>query len=50
LSIRLTPKITFFLDPSIAEGTRMVHLLNTLEQSERKEKDDNDDSGTSSDK
>ncbi|MBN2158178.1 MAG: 30S ribosome-binding factor RbfA [Spirochaetes bacterium] len=37
LGIRITPKILFFPDSSIAEGTAMVHLLNTLEASEKKE-------------
>lgn len=35
LSIRITPKILFYLDSSIAEGTRMVNILNTLEEAER---------------
>ncbi len=47
LGIRLTPKLNFFLDSSIAEGTRMVHLLNTLEKSERKEGNDDDGSDSS---
>ena len=47
LSIRLTPKLNFFLDSSIAEGTRMVHLLNSLEESEHKEENGDDGSGTS---
>jgi ribosome-binding factor A len=47
LSIRLTPKLNFFLDSSIAEGTRMVHLLNSLEQSERKEENGDDGSDPS---
>jgi len=47
LQIRIIPKIQFFLDSSIAEGARMVHLLNTLEQSEnKKEERDNDTGGT----
>jgi ribosome-binding factor A len=45
LSIRVTPRISFFLDSSIAEGTRMVHLLNSLEQSEQKDKNEDDGNG-----
>ncbi len=44
LQIRVVPKIKFFPDSSIAEGVRMVHLLDTLEQSERTHKDE--DGGT----
>lgn len=36
LHIRHTPKIDFFLDSSVAEGVRMVDLLNELEESEKK--------------
>ena len=36
LGIRITPKLTFFPDSSIAESTEMVNLLNKLEESERK--------------
>lgn len=43
LSIRITPKLSFYLDSSIAEGTRMVNILNTLEESERKKEDEGDD-------
>ena len=39
LSIRITPKLSFFMDSSIAESTEMVNLLNTLEESERKKED-----------
>jgi len=39
LSIRITPRLTFFLDSSIAESTEMVNLLNTLEESERKKEE-----------
>jgi ribosome-binding factor A len=35
LSIRITPKISFYLDSSIADATRMVNILNTLEEAER---------------
>jgi len=35
LGIRVTPRISFYLDSSIAEGTRMVNLLNNLEEAER---------------
>lgn len=42
LGIRITPKISFFPDSSIAEGTAMVHLLNTLEESEKREEDHTD--------
>ena len=49
LGIRVTPKLQFYLDSSIAEGTRMVHLLNTLEQSEQKEKKDDNGAGTADD-
>ena len=34
LGIRVTPRISFFLDSSIADSTRMVDLLNKLEESE----------------
>lgn len=43
LSIRITPKLSFYLDSSIAEGTRIVNILNTLEESERKKEDEGDD-------
>jgi ribosome-binding factor A len=36
LSIRITPKISFFLDSSLVEGVNMVNLLNTLEETEKK--------------
>jgi ribosome-binding factor A len=49
LSIRVTPKLIFFLDSSIAEGARMVHLLNSLEQSENKEKKADGGNGTATD-
>jgi ribosome-binding factor A len=42
LSIRVTPKISFYLDSSIAEGTRMVSLLNRLEEAEGKKGDEGD--------
>ena len=39
LSIRITPRLSFFLDSSIVESTEMVHLLNKLEESERKKEE-----------
>ena len=39
LRIRITPKLTFFPDPSISESTQMVDLLNRLEESERKKEE-----------
>jgi ribosome-binding factor A len=39
LSIRITPKLTFFLDSSICESTEMVDLLNKLEESEGKKEE-----------
>ncbi len=36
LSIRVTPRISFFLDSSLVEGVNMVNLLNTLEESEKR--------------
>jgi ribosome-binding factor A len=42
LGIRVTPKISFYLDSSIAEGTRMVGLLNSLEEAEGKKGDESD--------
>ncbi len=38
LGIRSTPRISFFLDSSIAESVRMVDLLNKLEESESGER------------
>lgn len=39
LGIRITPKISFFLDSSLVEGVNMVDLLNKLEESEKKNDD-----------
>lgn len=36
LGIRVTPKISFFLDSSLVEGVNMVDLLNKLEEKEMK--------------
>lgn len=36
LGMRNTPKISFFLDSSLADGVNMVNLLNTLEEAEAK--------------
>ncbi len=36
LGIRVTPRISFFLDSSLVEGVNMVNLLNTLEETEKK--------------
>lgn len=36
LHIRHTPRIEFFLDSSVADGVRMVELLNELEETEKK--------------
>ncbi len=36
LGIRVTPKISFFLDSSLVEGVNMVDLLNKLEEKEIK--------------
>ncbi len=36
LGIRVTPKISFFLDSSLIEGVNMVDLLNRLEEKEMK--------------
>jgi ribosome-binding factor A len=36
LGIRVTPKITFYLDSSVADATDMVNLLNRLEETESK--------------
>ncbi|HOW81289.1 MAG TPA: 30S ribosome-binding factor RbfA [Spirochaetota bacterium] len=46
LGIRVMPKIVFHLDSSVAEGTRMVGLLNDLEaeEAERSQDEDNEDS------
>jgi ribosome-binding factor A len=49
LNIRVTPKLNFYLDSSIAEGVRMVHLLNSLEQSEDREKKADGGNGTGTD-
>ena len=39
LGIRTMPKIIFFLDSSVAEGIRMVGLLDDLEKQENKDED-----------
>ncbi len=39
LGIRVTPRITFFLDSSLAEASNMVNLLNRLEESEKKDEE-----------
>jgi ribosome-binding factor A len=31
LRLRYTPRLTFHLDPSLAEGDRLLHLLSSLE-------------------
>jgi len=50
LGIRVTPKVTFYLDPSIAEGVKMVQMLTELEEAESKSQPDTDvahpDAGT----
>lgn len=43
LGIRSTPRISFFLDSSIADGVRMVGLLNKLEVTESDGRESNDD-------
>jgi ribosome-binding factor A len=45
LGIRVTPKISFFLDSSLVEGVNMVDLLNRLEDTEKKEHEQHESGG-----
>jgi len=45
LGIRITPKISFFLDSSLVEGVNMVDLLNRLEEKEKKDHDQREGGG-----
>ncbi len=41
LSIRVTPKLFFYLDSSIAEGVRMVDMIDGLEYSDAEKGEEN---------
>ncbi len=45
LGIRVTPKLSFFLDSSLVEGVNMVDLLNKLEEKEKKDHDQRESGG-----
>ena len=45
LGMRNTPKVSFFLDSSLADGVNMVNLLNTLEEAESKHEEHSDEGG-----
>jgi len=45
LSVRHSPKIEFFLDSSVADGVRMVNLLDELESQEETHHEEQADGG-----
>ena len=48
LGVRVTPKVTFYLDSSIADGVKMVDLLESLEYSEAAKEDKHEAGGDAS--
>ncbi len=45
MGLRHTPKFDFYPDSSVAEGARMVNLLNSLEKQENREESPDDEDG-----